>query len=136
MAKLRHLALHTTDLEGAANFYKRVFDMLEVGRNTTATSDGVYLSDGTLNVTILRPTVPLPEFEKFSGPTASGICHFGFLVEDVEETQRRLREAGAVHIDESLPGLVHSEDKWKGPDGVLLDVTDQPWTGALPLSKK
>jgi len=136
MPKLRHLALHTSDLEAAADFYKRVFDMVEVGRNNTATSEGVYLSDGTLNVTILRATVPLPEFEKFSESTASGICHFGFLVEDVKETQRRLQEAGAVHIAEPLPGLVHSEDKWKGPDGVLLDVTDQAWTGALPLGKE
>jgi hypothetical protein len=113
-----------------------VFDMVEVGRNTTATSEGVYLSDGTLNVTILRATVPLPEFEKFSGSTASGICHFGFLVEDVKEIRRRLQEAGASHIAEPLLGLVHAEDKWKGPDGVLFDVTDQAWTGALPLGKE
>jgi hypothetical protein len=70
MPKLRHLAVHTTDLEAAANFYKRVFEMVEVGRNTTATYEGVYLSAGTLNVTILRATVSLPEFEKFSGSTA------------------------------------------------------------------
>jgi hypothetical protein len=81
-------------------------------------------------------TVPLPEFETFSGSTSSGICHFGFLVEDVKETRRRLQEAGAWHIAEPLPGLVHAEDKWKGPDGMLFDMTDQARTGALPLGKE
>ncbi len=136
MAKLRHLALHSANLQATAEFYKRVFDMKEVGRNTTAVSEGIYLSDGTLNLTILQPTVPLPEFAKFAGSAALGISHFGFLVEDVEETNRRLGEVGAVHIEQHLAGLVHSEDKWKGPDGVLFDVTDQGWTGALPLGKE
>ena len=133
--KIRHLAFHTANVEKAADFYKRVFDMLEVGRNTTATSEGIYLSDGTLNVTILQATVPLSEFAKYSGSTALGMSHFGFLVQDVEEIQRRLRDVGAVHIDEQLAGLVHAEDKWRGPDGVLFDVTDQGWTGARPLGE-
>jgi catechol 2,3-dioxygenase-like lactoylglutathione lyase family enzyme len=32
MAKLRHISLHTADPEMTAEFYKRVFDMVEVGR--------------------------------------------------------------------------------------------------------
>ena len=32
MAKLRHIAVHTPDPEQTAEFYKRVFDMVEVGR--------------------------------------------------------------------------------------------------------
>jgi hypothetical protein len=32
MAKLRHIAVHTPDPEKTAEFYKRVFDMKEVGR--------------------------------------------------------------------------------------------------------
>jgi catechol 2,3-dioxygenase-like lactoylglutathione lyase family enzyme len=32
MAKLRHVSLHTPDPEKTAEFYKRVFDMVEVGR--------------------------------------------------------------------------------------------------------
>ena len=32
MPKLRHIALHTPDPEQTAEFYKRVFEMQEVGR--------------------------------------------------------------------------------------------------------
>jgi hypothetical protein len=42
---------------------------------------------------------------------------------------------GAANFYKRVFDMVDSEDKWKGPDGVLLDVTDQAWTGALPLGK-
>jgi len=29
--------------------------------------------------------------------------------------------------------LIHHEDKWRGPDGVVIDITDTGWTGARPL---
>jgi len=29
-----------------------------------------------------------------------------------------------------------SEEKWKGPDGTVIDITDQGWVGALPLAGK
>jgi hypothetical protein len=31
-------------------------------------------------------------------------------------------------------GLLFSEDKWKGPDGTVFDITDQVWAGAEPLN--
>ncbi len=134
MPKLRHLALHAADLEGTAGFYKKIFDMVEVGRNDSAVSEAIYLSDGTLNLSILRFRTP-ELAEKMAGSSAFGLSHLGFLVEDVKETARRLREAGAVHIDvdTSRLGLLFSEDKWKGPDGTVFDITDQVWTGAEPL---
>jgi catechol 2,3-dioxygenase-like lactoylglutathione lyase family enzyme len=36
MPKLRHLALYTADPKATAEFYKRVFDMQEVGQNRSA----------------------------------------------------------------------------------------------------
>ena len=54
MAKLRHIALHTADPEKTAEFYKRVFDMVEVGRTDSPIAKGVYLSDGTINMAVLR----------------------------------------------------------------------------------
>ena len=54
MAKLRHIALHTPDPEGTAEFYKRVFDLVEVGRTDSPIAKGVYLSDGTINLAVLR----------------------------------------------------------------------------------
>jgi hypothetical protein len=28
------------------------------------------------------------------------------------------------------------EEKWKGPDGTVIDITDRGWVGALPLHGK
>ena len=53
MAKLRHIAVHTPDPEKTAEFYKRVFDMVEVGRTDSPIARGVYLSDGTINMAVL-----------------------------------------------------------------------------------
>ena len=49
MAKIKHIALTTHDLEKVASFYKEVFGMAEVGRGG---STHIYLSDGDLNLTI------------------------------------------------------------------------------------
>jgi methylmalonyl-CoA/ethylmalonyl-CoA epimerase len=133
--KLRHLALHTADAEGTADFYKRAFDMHEAGRNPTEFWDSIYLSDGTLNVTVLHFKSPEVAI-KFTGSSALGLSHIGFLVQSQRETARRLQEAGAEHMSlaaNEQGALIHSEDKWKGPDGVVFDITDTGWTGAKPL---
>src|SRR5262249_12295040 len=49
MAKIKHIALTTHDLEKVAAFYKEVFGMAEVGRGGNT---HIYLSDGDLNLTI------------------------------------------------------------------------------------
>src|SRR5262249_26220963 len=49
MAKIKHIALTTHDLEKVASFYKDVFGMTEVGRGGNT---HIYLSDGDLNLTI------------------------------------------------------------------------------------
>jgi len=49
MAKIKHIALTTHDLEQVASFYKDVFGIAEVGR---VGSTHIYLSDGDLNLTI------------------------------------------------------------------------------------
>ena len=137
LPKIRHLALHAADAEGTADFYKRVFDMDEVGRNPSQFWQSIYLSDGTLNVTVLRFKSPEAAI-KFAGSSALGLSHFGFLVQSQEETARRLQEAGAEHMNitgEEQGALKHFEDKWKGPDGVVFDITDTGWTGARPLDE-
>src|SRR5437868_14434418 len=94
MAKLRHIALHTADSEKTAEFYKRVFDMVEVGRTDSPLAKGIYLSDGTINLAVLRfKTKEAADRNDGLGPVF-GLHHFGFWVENPEETRRRLKEAG------------------------------------------
>ena len=51
MAKIKHLAIRTTDIEKTVAFYKEVFDLKQVGLGIR----GVYLSDGHINLAILKP---------------------------------------------------------------------------------
>jgi hypothetical protein len=58
-------------------------------------------------------------------------------VEDPEETRRKLREAGAEYR-ESRPAAANTtffEEKYEGPDAVMLDITGHGWIGAEPITK-
>ena len=138
MAKLRHLALYTSDPEATAAFYKKAFDMVEVGRTNSSFADGIFLSDGTLNVACLRYKSP-EAAARYGSSSKFGMSHFGFWVEDIEETRQRLRELGADYVDTRDPEAAPMgffEEKWKGPDGTVVDITDQGWVGALPPGRK
>src|SRR4051794_16186754 len=103
MAKLRHLAVHTPDPEKTAEFYKRVFDMVEVGRTDSPLAKGIYLSDGDINMAVLRfKTEEAADRRDGLGPVM-GLHHFGFWVEDVEETRRRMAEMGGTPRDNLRP---------------------------------
>src|SRR6476620_11564850 len=93
MARLRHIAVCVKDLERAAAFYEKVFELKEVGRETIEIDSAIYLSDGVINRAVLN----------FSGRRgnnltdpkgAVGANHFGFQVEDLAETQIKIEPAG------------------------------------------
>jgi catechol 2,3-dioxygenase-like lactoylglutathione lyase family enzyme len=56
MAKLRHIALSVPDPVKAAEFYEKAFGMKRVGEAHVSIGHGVYLSDGTVNLALLRYT--------------------------------------------------------------------------------
>ena len=63
-----------------------------------------------------------------------GLHHFGFWVEDADETKRRLLEAEATLFRERPQNATTSffEEKWVAPDGVQFDITEHGWAGARP----
>lgn len=135
MPKLRHMALHTTDPEKTADFYKRVFDLEEVGRTDSPYAVGVYLSDGDINIAVLKfKTDEAADRNDGLGPVL-GLHHFGFWVEDAEEIRRRLSEMGATHREHRDQGATTTffEEKFQGPDGVMIDITENGWKGARSL---
>ena len=132
MAKLRHIALHTTDPEKTAEFYKRVFDLEEVGRTDSPYAIGVYLSDGDLNIAVLKfKTDEAADRQDGMGPVL-GLHHFGFWVDDIEDVRRRMSEMGAPHREarDKTATTTFFEEKFKGPDGVMIDITEHGWAGA------
>ena len=141
MAKIKHIAISTQDVEGTARFYKEVFGLTEVGKVESPGASGYYLSDGDINLAILNfknDTVAGAE----RGKAWSGIHHIGFQVESLDEIAERLRAAGSAPRDDVNQALGvgqgrrhggNVEVKYAGPDGVMVDVSETGWVGTSPL---
>jgi len=141
MPKIKHIAISTQDVEKTAKFYIEVFGMKEIARVDSPGATGYYLSDGDLNLAILNfKNDQVAGVERGKG--YSGIHHIGFQVESLEAIAEKLAEAGAPlrdDINEALgvgQGRRHGgnvEVKYRGPDGVILDVSETGWVGTSGL---
>ena len=136
MAKIRHIALATNDPVKTAEFYKQAFDFKEVGRVGSADDPGgiawgFYLSDGTLNLAILK-FKNVDQLGK--GLDYVGIHHFGILIDDLPGYMEKMEAMGAPCFMKAEPGMgdVFFETKFRGPDGVVFDCSEHPWAGAAP----
>ncbi len=117
MAKLRHLALLTRQPDKMADYYKRVFDMKEMYRTKNGS---VHLSDGEVNLAILNANDP-----KEPGH-ADGLYHFGFHIDDANETTKRIMEV----YPEGAPKdrvATYAEGRASDPDGNLIDISTTGW---------
>ena len=129
MPKIRHIAVHTPDVEKTAEFYKKAFDMVEVGRTDSPLAEGIYLSDGYINLAVLTfRSVEAADRHDGLGPVM-GLHHFGFAVENAEETRKKLAEAGAEYREQRLPTNMtgYFEEKYKGPESVMIDISQHGW---------
>ena len=131
MPKLRHIAIAAEDPVAMAEFYKKAFDFVEVGRPNGVLADGVFLSDGTLNIALLK----FKTDQLGKGMDFRGIHHFGVLVEDVDDAAKVVAACGGKHyMDQQNPDRTGGfEVKMYGPEGVLFDIAEHPWTGTEPL---
>ena len=132
MARIRHIAIATRDLEGTKKFYIDGLGLKEVGKINTPTSEGCYLTDGHINFAILRFKYDEPA--KTEGTLRyTGIHHFGLEVENMEEARARIEKAGAVHRPypgtEEMEKRGNVEVKFSGPDGVTIDLSEHGWLG-------
>ncbi len=133
MAKIRHIAISTKDPEKTAKFYRDHFEMQEVGRTNSRLAEGIYLSDGTINLAVLN----FKTDQLGRGMDYVGLHHFGFLVDNVEETSKKLAADGAPRFEQNDHGSAMSffELKHRGPDGVVFDLSGAPWVGAKGLTE-
>ena len=128
--KLRHLAISVPDPEKAAAFYMSAFGMEKVTSVKADMADGVYLTDGTINVALLRYKDDRPMGE---GKTKDwfGVHHFGFWVDDVKESQKQIEAAGGKWFMGEMEGdNVFYELKFSDPNGTIFDITHNGWGGA------
>jgi catechol 2,3-dioxygenase-like lactoylglutathione lyase family enzyme len=130
MARLRHFAIVVRDLEKSAKFYEDVFELKRVGQETLDFAAAVYLSDGVINLALLN----------YFGERGSGLAdakafvgahHFGFQVEDIGAAQKRIEAAGGKFFFDlgNDPEKVNFERKFKDPDGIIFDISQNGWLG-------
>ncbi len=141
MAKIKHIAISTQDVEATARFYKEVFGLKEVGKVDSMGASGYYLSDGDINLAILNfKNDAVAGAER--GKAWSGIHHIGFQVESLDEIAGRLSGAGSAPREDVNQALGvgqgrrqggNVEVKYNGPDGVMVDVSETGWVGTSPL---
>src|SRR5215213_9363751 len=129
MAKIRHVAIRTEDVEATAAFFQQAFGLELVQRREQGAID---LSDGDVNLTLLPLNLGAENYAK--GEIRPGYAHIGFTVEDEGETHQRLEQAGAAAIAAHVPGSqAYYEKKYRGPEGLYLDVGH--WVGASPIEQ-
>jgi predicted enzyme related to lactoylglutathione lyase len=118
MAKLRHIALIVPDPEKAAKFFEDAFEMKVAGKARR----GLYVSDGVMNVALLKQ----------EGDEKVGIYHFGMWVDDLDEAEKKVVNAGGSYL-EGRPTSAQSyyEAKYKDPLGIVFDLTHTGWVGAV-----
>jgi lactoylglutathione lyase len=119
MAKLRHVALIVPDPEAAAKFFEDAFDMKRAG----TARRGIYMSDGTINVALLK---------KESDKEKIGLFHFGIWVDDLEAAEKKVLAAGGEYLA-GRPTSPNSfyEAKYRDPLGIVFDITHTGWAGAV-----
>jgi len=133
MAKIKHIALATHDLEATAQFYRDVFGLQIVGRDDVGHTAAVFLSDGDINLTLLDFRTDEAALCS-EGARFVGWHHVGFLVADEAENQRvlgMLREWGAPFLQGGPVGGpgTYFEVKVKDPNGATFDVSVDGWRG-------
>jgi catechol 2,3-dioxygenase-like lactoylglutathione lyase family enzyme len=129
MAKLRHITITVPDPESAAQFYINAFGMERVGGTDWANAKGVYLSDGTVNLALLKYKNDTAAGER--GADFVGIHHLGFWVDDVSQTREKIAAHGGQYWmgDVKHDGGFY-EVKYFDPQGVVVDITEHGWKGA------
>jgi catechol 2,3-dioxygenase-like lactoylglutathione lyase family enzyme len=132
MPRIKHIALTTKEPAKVAAFYKDAFGMQEIRR---APNGAVFLTDGYINLAILNWKTQKSADVGANGPNYSGIHHFGFEVEDLDEAAAKLERAGGQRLEEkgetgmemAAGGHRNFEMKWAGPDGVVIDISHTGW---------
>ena len=128
MEKIRHIALSVSDPEAAAQFFEQAFGMTRAGKAMR----GWYMTDGVMNVALLNfKDEAVPGYEKLKD--VRGVIHFGMWVDNLEEAEKRVVAAGGSYLTgrkETDPNVFY-EVKYRTPDGIVFDITESGWKGAV-----
>ena len=130
MPTIRHIAITAEDPFETAKLFKQAMGLEEVSRGDSDLAREVYLTDGYINLAIVcwKRTKANPN----PYPEGYGLDHFGIWVEDLEEAEARVKEAGATpqpppKVDLSqMSGRFFFEKKYTLA-GVKFDLSSHGW---------
>jgi predicted enzyme related to lactoylglutathione lyase len=92
------------------------------------------MSDGEINLALLQYKSEVGSGLKDPGSFV-GIHHFGFQVDDLQQTQAEIENAGGqFFFDLGKEDDEGFERKFKDPDGIIFDINHNGW--AMTSSKK
>ena len=135
MSRIRHIAIAAQDPEATARFYKEGLGLREAGVVNSDLAEGYYLTDGHVNVAILKFKTDAAATTE-GAPRYTGVHHLGFEVDDMEAARKRIEDAGAVFQKmagaPTAGGTANVEVKFRGPDGVTVDLSEHGWAGTAP----
>ncbi|MBM4296827.1 MAG: VOC family protein [Deltaproteobacteria bacterium] len=122
MAKIRHIAYRAEDVDAMAKFFVDAMGMKMIQKRS---NNAIDLSDGEVNITVL------PLAAGMGGK--AGIDHIGFSAANDQEQFQKMEACGAVKAGAVNLGTAYFEDKFKGPEGIIVDVGH--WQGAAPVKE-
>ena len=132
MPRIRHIAIGVSDPEAAKDFYVNGLGLHVVGQVDSKTSVGYYLSDGHVNVALLKFKYEDPAVTE-GAPRWTGVHHFGVEVDDMDAARSQIEAAGAVHRPypgtEDMKARGNVEIKYTCFDGVTIDLSEDGWLG-------
>ena len=117
MARIVHIALKVDDLDKASKFYEEVFEFSPVGSSQSSGRTRRRLTDGTINLTLLRYDSEESAMAKAAG---DGPCihHFGIEVDDLAKHVSEAREYGCEIFGDPAVAPV----KFRIPGGPMAEI--------------
>ena len=91
---------------------------------------GCYVSDGTINVALLKYDGDVPGFHK----GYHGLVHFGMWVDNLDEAAKKADRPPAPLISGGRPETIRTpstRSNTRTRNGIIFDLTHNGWRGAV-----
>ena len=123
MAKLRHIAVTVPDLEAAARFYEKTFELNRVFESPIS----IMLSDGVMSLAILKFKSDSQAGDE-RGKDFHGLHHIGFVVDDMAAYREKIEaNGGKYHMRVPGGSDESTEGKFRDPNGVVFDIVSEAY---------
>ena len=125
---LRHVALSVADPWETAEYYKATVGLEEVAELDGPLAEGVFLTDGVVNLAILH--FKDEEASQGKGVDFVGIHHIGFWVDDIIVSGQQARAAGGTWIMGDPNNPDGYEVKHTDLSDIIFDIAAHGWAGS------